>query len=194
MRSKTLFALLFFICFFVSSPLIIYADKHAAVKIGDNVPDVSLPCLFSQEDKQYLGFSNRGTYSLSCIRSEFVIINCFSIYCPVCQSHADKFNSLYKLIQEDILTKKTVKMVGIGLGNNMKEVDYFKKYYNILYPLIPDPEYKIHKAFKETRTPLVIIVDKRKNPYRISCVLDFNKEPETLLEDIKKEIRKNTSL
>lgn len=168
--------------------------KETTIKAGDSLSDISLTCLFSQKDKQYLGFSNRRTYSLSCIRAEFILVNCFSIYCPVCQSHADKFNRLYKLIQEDNLIKKNLKLIGIGLGNNMKEVNYFKKYYNIPYPLIPDPEYKIHKAFKETRTPLLIIVDKRKNPYRISCVLDFNKEPETLLEDIKKEIRKNTSL
>lgn len=167
--------------------------KETVVKAGDSLSDISLSCLFSQEDKQYLGFSNRKTYSLSCIRSEFVLVICFSIYCPVCQSHADKFNRLYKLIQEDNFIKRNLKIIGIGLGNNKKEVDYFKEYYNIPYPLVPDPEYRIHKAFKETRTPLIIIVDKRKNPHRISCVLDFNKEPETLLEVIKKEIRKNTS-
>jgi thiol-disulfide isomerase/thioredoxin len=168
--------------------------KETAIKAGDALSDISLLCPFSHEDKQYLGFSNRKTYSLSCIRTDFVLINCFSIYCPVCQSHAEKFNRLYKLIHEDAYIKNNLKIIGIGFGNNKREVDYFRKYYNIPYPLIPDPEYKIHRVFKETRTPLLIIVDKRKNPYRISCILDFNKEPENLLEIIKKEIRKNTSL
>lgn len=81
-------------------------------------------------------------------------------------------------------------MIGIGLGNNSKEVSYFKKYFNVSFPIIPDPDYKIHKALNETRTPLLAIIDKRTNPYKILTILDFTKEPEALIEDIRAEMRK----
>ncbi len=84
-------------------------------------------------------------------------------------------------------------MIGIGLGNNSREVSYFKKYYNIPFPLIADPDFKIHKDLKETRTPLLALIDKRTKFFKISAILDFTKEPEILLNDIKTQLLKYKS-
>lgn len=120
-------------------------------------------------------------------------MDCLSIYCPICQTHAVKFNQLYELIRGDRFISKNIKMIGIGLGNNSREVTYFKKYFNVSFPIIPDPDYKIHKALNETRTPLLAIIDKRINPYKILTILDFTKEPEILLKDIKTHLLKYKS-
>jgi peroxiredoxin len=179
-----------FYCFLLS---ISYADQHTAVKPGDRFPNISLTNQLSIEDKKYLGLSVQKAHSLSCIRASFILIDCLSIYCPICQAHADKFNRLHKLIQEDNFLSSNIKMIGIGLGNNSKEVTYFKKYFNVSFPIIPDPDYKIHKALNETRTPLLTIIDKRANPYKILTILDFTKEPEILLKDIKTHLLKYKS-
>ena len=120
-------------------------------------------------------------------------MDCLSIYCPICQTHAVKFNQLYELIRGDRFISKNIKMMGIGFGNNSREVSYFKKYYNVLFPLIADPDFKIHKALKETRTPLLALIDKRTKLFKISAILDFTKEPEILLKDIKTHLLKYKS-
>lgn len=177
----------FLYCLF---PIDGFAGQRITVRPGDHLTNIPLNGPFCQEDRQYLGLSDQKVYSLRSIKTGFVIINCLSIYCPVCQNHAAKFNKLFALIQRDQFISNTMKMIGIGAGNNSKEIAYFRKYHNVLFPLIPDPDFKIHKTLKETRTPLLAIIDKRSNPYKIVSILDFTKEPEALLEDIRSEIHK----
>lgn len=174
-------------CFLLRNSL---ADQRDVVKPGDHFPNILLTGPFCPEDKKYLGLSGQKSYSLNNTRTDFILAEVFSIYCPVCQKDAAKFNKLFTLIEGDNFINKNMKMIGIGAGNNSNEVLYFKKYYNILFPCISDPDFKIHKALKETRTPLVIIIDKRSQPYKILTILDFTKEPEKLIEDIRAEIRK----
>lgn len=186
--------ILCFLCFFSLFYCLFSSNSSAgqdiAVKAGDRFPNIQITGAFTLEDKKYLGLSDRKVHSLSCIRAGFILVNCFSIYCPVCQARAVKFNQLHDLVQRDNFISRNMKMIGIGMGNNSKELAYFKKYFNISYPLIPDSDFKIHKALKETRTPLVVIIDKRLRPYKILTILDFGREPEKLIEDIRASLRK----
>jgi len=79
-------------------------------------------------------------------------------------------------------------MIAIGTGNNTNEIEYFKNYFNITFPCISDPDFKIHKAFNEPRTPLLILADKRIVPCKVLSVLDFHKDAENILQDIRKVI------
>jgi len=114
--------------------------------------------------KKSLGLLKEGRFSLGQIDADLVIIEIFSMYCPICQREASNINTLYNLIQDDPNLKKRVKLIGIGAGNSAFEVNFFKEKYDIRFPLFSDPDFAIHKKINQVRTPHFFGLLMQENP------------------------------
>jgi thiol-disulfide isomerase/thioredoxin len=109
--------------------------------------------------KGYLGLKDSDAFTLPQIKADTVIIEVFSMYCPICQAEAPVVNELHQLIEKTPSLKGKVKLIGIGAGNSAFEVEVFRKKYNILFPLFPDEKFGIQKALSgPIRTPTFIAV------------------------------------
>ncbi|MBU4372742.1 MAG: TlpA family protein disulfide reductase [Proteobacteria bacterium] len=125
---------------------------------GGILPKIILPVPADQGYKKYLGLKGEGTFLVPQLKAKVVLIEIFSMYCPHCQKDAPVVNDLFSKITGDDSLKNNIKLIGIGAGNSDFEVDFFRKTYNITFPMFSDAEFSIHKILGEVRTPYFIAI------------------------------------
>ncbi|MBI5583245.1 MAG: TlpA family protein disulfide reductase [Deltaproteobacteria bacterium] len=154
---------------------------------GALFPALTLPGPKNVEDRDYLGLSTAGPFKLTQLQVPLIIIEIFSMYCPICQKEAPLINELHQAIEKDPQLKGQIKLIGIGAGNTLFEVDFFKKKYQVPFPLLPDETFVLHKALGETRTPYFFVVklNKGEAPRVIYSELGGIKRVESFLETIR---------
>jgi len=109
-------------------------------------------------DKKYLGLKDGPKFKLSQIETKYLLIEIFSMYCPICQRDAKSVNQLYDLVQTVPGLRENVRIVGIGTGNTPYEVNVFKKKFNVSFPLVADDNFVVQKALShDIRTPTFLL-------------------------------------
>ena len=142
------------VCFFALNGALVAAEESTIT--GTVLAPIKLPVPQDSTAKNYLGLAGEGSFALSQIKAQVVMIEIFNMYCNNCQREAPRVNEFYQLMSKDPNLKGKIKMIGIGVGNTPLEVDVFKKTYAVSFPLFPDTDYAIHKAIGEVRTPYFI--------------------------------------
>ena len=120
---------------------------------GGVLPEIKIQVPDNAANRNYLSLEKSGFFKIPQIKAKVVIIEIFSMYCPHCQRAAPEINRLYSIIEGNPDLKDKIKLIGIGAGNSPFEVEVFRKKYSVLFPLIPDEDFSIHKRFGEIRTP-----------------------------------------
>jgi thiol-disulfide isomerase/thioredoxin len=158
---------------------------------GAALAGIQLPSPENNAEKEYLGVSGRGTFSLSQVKAQLLIIELFSMYCPHCQREAPVVNELHALIEKDASSKKDVKLVGIGIGNTPFEVDVFRKKFNVLFPLFADDDFQLEKiSTDQFRTPTFIVAEI--GPGSSLKILDVHVGPIKNVEEFLTRVKKSS--
>jgi hypothetical protein len=137
------------------------AEGRQSISPGAILPAIQLNISDVDGAEKYLGVQNPKLSTLSQIPCKLLLIEVFSFYCPICHNQASFCNRVYKSIQQDPSLRNEIKFIGIGAGNNMREVEAFKANYKVPFPLFPDADFLIHKKLAEPRTPFMLLVDKK---------------------------------
>jgi peroxiredoxin len=156
---------------------------------GDTFPDITLSMTEKASEKEYLGLSGKGSFRISQIKAELLILEIFSMYCPYCQKEAPIVNELYLIINKREDLKNKIRIIGVGAGNNTFEVDVFRNQYNIQFPLFSDEAYSVHKSVGEVRTPYFFVIKNtrdKKNTIIYSKVGSIQ-DPKQFLDKILEE-------
>jgi hypothetical protein len=133
------------------------------IKAGETFPDLPLAVPLTAWDRNYLGITATPSFTLKQIKAEVILVEMLSVYCPACQRQTTFFNNLFKEIEGSHGLKDRVKIVGIAAGNGQLEIEDFKKQFNVRFPILPDPQFKMHSAIGSSRTPFTIIVRQNEN-------------------------------
>ena len=154
MKKMLIFFAALAICLAVLNGARVAAEQSTIT--GDVLASITLPVPQDKNAQNYLGLTGEGSFTISQIKSQVVIIEIFNMYCNNCQREAPRVNKLYQAVDKDQNLKGKIKMIGIGVGNTPLEVEVFRKTYGVPFPLFPDEDYSIHKATGEVRTPYFI--------------------------------------
>ena len=143
-----------------------YAPAWAETKpVGFAVPfpDLTFTQALSREEQAYLGIPQKKTFSFREIRGSLILVEFTGTYCVSCQKQAPIFDELYSSIEKNPKLKGKVKMIGIAAGNNVREVEIFKKQYRVPYPILSDSKFDAHTAVGSPRAPFTIWVRRDRN-------------------------------
>ena len=89
-----------------------------------------------------------------------------------------------------------MKIIGIAAGNNLNEVQIFKKAYNIPYPILSDAQFDAHVAVGSPRTPFSIWVrrDAQRNSVVVSTHLGLVESVKSVLDETRAVLQYNLAL
>jgi thiol-disulfide isomerase/thioredoxin len=158
-------------------------------------PDLTLTQVLSKGEQAYLGILQKKSFSFKEIRGDLVLIEFTSTYCVSCRKQTPIFNELYASIENDPKMKGKVKMIGFAAGNNLKEVEDYKKDYKVPYPIISDSKFDAHVAVGSPRTPFTIWV--RKDPEGRGIVVSTHlgvRDLKSLLDETKAVLQYDLAL
>jgi hypothetical protein len=119
----------------------------------------------TEQEKQYLGLSGTEKFTLPRIKARVIVVELFSMYCPICQAEAENVNELHRLIERDAALKGKVKLLGVGAGNTPFEVNVFREKFSVPFAVVPDDGFLFQKAGSGAlRTPtfVVLSMDRKK--------------------------------
>ncbi len=128
----------------------------------DKLEKIELPAVgMADPDRTYLGLPKGASFTIPQISGEVIFIQVLSMYCPYCQAEAPRVNELLEKVSRDKAIKDQVKFIGVGIGNTPFEANFFRRSFNVPFPIIPDEQMKIEQAAeKRFRTPTFILVKK----------------------------------
>ena len=136
---------------------------HLPPAKGAKLPVINLQIPKDRVQRTYLGLTGTGYFKIPQIKAEAIIIEIFNLYCPICQSTSSAMTEIYHWIEHNPKIKDKIKLIGIGVGNSLLEVEVFKQDNNIPFPVFPDENFEIHQALGEVRTPFFIAIKLEKD-------------------------------
>ena len=142
----------------------IISCSHTGTERRINEPqilsEVWLPLPENKAHQQYLGISAEDEkFQLTRINAQVLIIEMFSMYCPHCQKEAPEINALYHQIEHQDNLRNRIKLIGIGVGNSLYEVNLFRKKYSIPFPLFPDKSFAVTTKVNTPGTPYFVCIE-----------------------------------
>ena len=141
------------------------AASTKIVSPGDFFPEYAFRADVTSADAAYLGVAEvmdlEGEFHVEDIWGDILVLELFNRFCFGCQQGAPLVNRAYELVASDPSLSRKVRFLGIGVGNNMKTVNDFRREFDVQFPLVPDPGFGILDALGNPGgTPYTMILRK----------------------------------
>jgi hypothetical protein len=147
----------FVLCLELLLITVVYAETNPIEK-GALFPNIIFKDTASKEAEKKLGLIRKSNFSFREVSAPFTIIEVFNTYCVSCPKNVPILNKLYSAIENDPKLKGKVKLFSIAVGNNRNEVKGYTSLHKVLYPVLTDLNFSIHRSLGSPRVPYAIFV------------------------------------
>jgi peroxiredoxin len=124
---------------------------------GDTLAPFPIVAPPAQADRDYLGLGGGETFTLADVKAELIVLEFSGVYCPICHEQAPGVRSLFKRLQRAGLSGR-VKLFSVAGGSTQMEVDQVHGLYKAEYPILCDPDFAVHAALNEPKTPFTMVL------------------------------------
>ncbi len=140
---------------------------RADLAVGQRFADLTFTGTLTAEDRDYLGLTRPGPFSLKDIQARYVLLEIFSDSCPHCMLAAPEVNRLFRLVNQNPRLRggdgqpATLKMMGVGFYGKPGQMEVWRIKHDVAFPLIPDPQALVGKALDIPGTPTYVVLDRQ---------------------------------
>lgn len=182
----------------IFSSFVAAKEKARIITPGDFFPEFSFPMTFAKQDEEYLGFpqkflgwGKKDTFHLKDIKGDLIVLEYLNKYCFSCQLQAPIMNQVFSKVASEVRLKDKVKFLGVGAGNNQREVESFRQEKKIPFPIVPDPQFLAYEAIGDPgATPFTLFIRKTEMGLIVAQIkVGLTKEPEKILNEIDQALQ-----
>ena len=165
-------------------------SRYKVARSGDLFPPYTFPPVTSSQDRSYFGLSEEKPFTLGNIQADLIVLELLNIYCTSCQKQAPIYNEVFNVVERDPEMKGKVKWMGVGVGNNEREVEFFRKEEGTPFPILPDLHFELYQAIGGPggiRTPLTLMIrkDEKGRGIVVDSHMGFRGSKKEILDEIK---------
>jgi len=173
-------------------------EKSRVISPGDFFPEISFPMTLNKSDQEYLGLPQKffglikaDTFSLKEVKADLILVEYLNKYCFSCQLQAPIFNQVFSMVEKDPQLKGKVKFMGIGAGNNLREVESFRAEKKIAFPIVPDAKFLAYEAIGDPgATPFTLFIRKTDTGLLVARIkVGLRKDPEMIFKEMNDALK-----
>jgi peroxiredoxin len=173
-------------------------EKGRVITSGDFFPEYSFPMTLTGSDMEYLGLPQKffglvkgDNFSLKDVKADLIVVEFLNKYCFSCQLQAPVMNQVFSMVQQDPQLKGRVKFIGIGAGNNEREVESFREEKKVPFPVVPDPKFLAYEAIGDPgATPFTIFIRKTDSGLLVARTkVGFTRDPQMILKEMNDSLK-----
>jgi len=123
---------------------------------GQTLKPFAIPTPPAAADKTYLGVGGE-SFTLADVKAKLIMLEFSGVYCPICHEQAPYVRKLYKRVEKAGLMDR-MRIFSVAGGATQVEVDSARAQYNAPYPIIRDPDFAVHDALGEPKTPFTMLL------------------------------------
>ena len=173
-------------------------EKGRVITSGDFFPEYSFPMTLTGSHMEYLGLPQKffglvkgDNFSLKDVKADLIVVEFLNKYCFSCQLQAPVMNQVFSMVQQDPQLKGRVKFIGIGAGNNDREVESFREEKKVPFPVLPDPKFLAYEAIGEPgATPFTIFIRKTDSGLLVARTkVGFTRDPQMILKEMNDSLK-----